>query len=358
MLPILFQSPQRRIIYFLRATFGTDLAAPLPASLPVDLGGPFTVTDTESKLSQSASALVSAGGKAVPAFGDPGIREIARPRTIGHALLTKMRFTTGSTQLMFGWDPVAGSTIDAHAFYKSGTGTINIRVGTANVTLGSLDITADTDYLFLIVLLNPGAVYLHKLASASSWTVDWVDNSQSQATLIPSLANHSAFVATDRLDGFDLGRADARFSANTGLITARLATNSAGDTITHAADAIVQQTLTAATGVDKDLGIRMTDDNNGWFARMNQAGSTVKLIEKVAGVETSRGSVATTFTNGVDYILTAIFEGNTIRVMVDNTTKITYSSASFQATATTAKAVFAGTEFKSYPRTIALRSDL
>jgi hypothetical protein len=196
--------------------------------------------------------------------------------------------------------------------------------------------------------------YLIRGGIYTNWTLLYVSNTGTTAKAPVLNFFDESGTALDNFRVLDLAPLDSRFASDEGLATARIASNSAGDTIAQQADALVEQTLTAATGVDKDLYVRWVDDNNTWIVRQNQAGSTVKLIEKVAGVETSRGSTATTYTNAVAYRHIAICEGIVIKVYVDNVLKITYSSASFQATAIMAKGAAAGAELKSYPRTLSL----
>jgi hypothetical protein len=94
-------------------TFTTDDAAPITSPRTCEPGpGLATIVDTENKLSISGDNLVCAGGKTVPAFGDPSAwlgRDNAGsvdavPFTVGMAGL--LDFTPGLTskQFMFGFD--------------------------------------------------------------------------------------------------------------------------------------------------------------------------------------------------------------------------------------------------------------
>jgi hypothetical protein len=49
------RNARRAIVYLLKATFTTPQAAPLPASLAVDNGGPLAVSDATGIFSQSAA---------------------------------------------------------------------------------------------------------------------------------------------------------------------------------------------------------------------------------------------------------------------------------------------------------------
>jgi hypothetical protein len=342
------------IRYLLRATFSTDMAAPLPASLPVDVGGPLTVVQNDGQFSQSGGKLVFPA-QTTAAWGDlHAVDASGRARVAGRALL--FAFSLTATQnAWIGWNndnspTTATTSTEIQAVY------LGASMVAYPANIGVASIVATTDYEVAIILRSTGSLILIRGGIFATWTLLWVNNSGNAATLYPAFSNFNSAGTLDNFRVLDLNVLDSRFATDEGLAVARIASNSTGDAITQTADGWVEQTLTAATGVDKDLYVRWTDDNNCWIVRQNQAGSTVKLIEKVAGVETSRGSVATTYTNAVAYRHIAICEGSVIKVYVDTTLKITYSSASFQATATTAKAPSVGTEFKSYPRTPSLPS--
>jgi lysophospholipase L1-like esterase len=115
-------------------------------------------------------------------------------------------------------------------------------------------------------------------------------------------------------------------------------------------DAIVEHIITAATGVTQELMIRRVDDNNCWIIRMDQAGSTVKLIEKVGGVETEKGSAAQTWTHGTQFRIVVSAEAYHILVYVGTTAKINYNSAYSNSTATGIKVSRAGTELVAWPK--------
>lgn len=343
------------LVYLLKATFSQDMAAPLPASLPIDTGGPLTVVQVDGQLSQSGGKLVFPA-QTTPAWGDLYLVEATgRSRIAGRALLATINLSAAAYH-WFGFNDdatPADAVSGGEAFRIQPAGQPWVK-GSSGLTDTGITLITATDYQYAIVLRATGAWFFLRGEVLVNWTLVWVTNTNTTATLYPAFSVYNASGTLDNFRVLDLGTYDSRFATDEGLATARIASNSAGDTIAHPADAWIEQTLTAATGVDKDLYVRWTDDANCWIVRQNQAGATVKLIEKVAGVETARGSVATTYTNATAYRQIAICEGSVIKVYVDTTLKITYSSASFQATATTAKAQSAGAEFKSYPRTVDL----
>lgn len=132
----------------------------------------------------------------------------------------------------------------------------------------------------------------------------------------------------------------------------------ANDTATSEKDALIEYTVTVATNDVVELSVRRTDDNNRWILRGSQAGSTLKIIEVSAGVETERASAAFTWVNGVTYIISSMMDTNFIRGLVyreSNTTYggyVSYASAAFNNTATGVKVSKAGTNLACFQRNI------
>lgn len=124
------------------------------------------------------------------------------------------------------------------------------------------------------------------------------------------------------------------------------------ETTTSEANALIEQTWTAVTDETWELSTRRTDDDNRWIVRCDQAGSTIKLIERNAGVETERSSAAQTWTNGTQYRLVVVQDGDAIRTYVANVAKNSYTSASFNNTATGVETDKAGSNLVTYPRTL------
>jgi hypothetical protein len=137
-----------------------------------------------------------------------------------------------------------------------------------------------------------------------------------------------------------------------GIATNRVATTSAVSETTSEANALIEHTITAATGVTQELSIRRTDDDNRWVIRMDQAGSTIKLIERNGAAETERSSAAQTWTNGTAYRVVAIADGNAIRSFVADVARNAYTSATFNNTATGVQVSHAGSDLVAWPRVL------
>lgn len=323
----------------------------LPASLPVDIGGPASVTDTNNAMEQIGGGFLVNG----TVVANDGIMTTQHARITGRAFCWKTRNRTAVTSTSnqgLARTNLASASVLAGGVY-SAVNTFQFRDGSTVIdTLA----WSSGEHQFIGIALSTGAILLGRDGTSGAWTLIWISSTDSSTPIYGKwrMSGAQNFV-TDDWEIIDLGVYDSRFASDYAHASARIATNSAGDSILQTPDAWVEQTLTAATGVDKDLYVRWVDNNNTWIVRQNQAGSTVKLIEKVAGVETQRGSAASTFTNGTDYRMIAVCNGSTIKVFVGAAAPaITYSSASSFATATTAKAPNAGTELKSVPLSFAL----
>jgi hypothetical protein len=72
------------------------------------------------------------------------------------------------------------------------------------------------------------------------------------------------------------------------------------------------QVVTPSSGVS-ELRFRYQDSSNYWRVEQNIAGGTLKLIKRIAGVETTVGTTAVNWTTGEPVRLIALFFGSNIR---------------------------------------------
>ncbi len=175
-----------------------------------------------------------------------------------------------------------------------------------------------------------------------------------------------AFATVANADGkvsglrvLDLSLYDSRFASDYGLATSRVAAADAGTVTTMSSDALVEATWTPAASDVYELSVRRTDDDNRWIVRCDQAAGTIKLVERNGGVETERSSAAQTWTVGTAYRVVAICDGTTIKTWVNSgLAKNTYSSATFNQTATGVKTSHAVTNLIVWPRYVTLPSGI
>ncbi len=115
-------------------------------------------------------------------------------------------------------------------------------------------------------------------------------------------------------------------------ITSSTGGNAAAADAGHS-DATVQADVTPG---NNSCGIlfRLTDANNYWWAESDNNAQAFRLVEWNAGSVINRGQVAVTLNGGTTYTVQAVLSGSTITVTLDGGNMITYSSATFNQTAT------------------------
>lgn len=347
---LLIQSGYR---YLLLARFSTDIAAPLPASLPVDVGT-LTTVQVDGQLSQSGGKLVFPAQATPAAYEDQFIRGSSLLRLAGRALLGDLNYSThGFSALGWSNSPTlvnpAGSM--AASVYTTG-GSVGIRtsVGLAGGLLFAT-LSTGTVYQFVSILRSTGCFVLIKGGSFTNWTLLWVHNQDSTATLYPAFTNFDSIGTLDNFRVLDL----AQIATDAQVYTNRLVSPIAGTATTHAADALIEFTFSYA-GAVMYFQYRRTSATNSW--EVDADTGSVTLFQVVAGVYTSRGTVGSTFAATNTYRVVIVAEGNVHKVYVNNVLKITYTDAgNFQNTATgiSVDAVSASmSEVIAWPRTVAL----
>jgi hypothetical protein len=338
--------------YLLYDQFTTDLAAGSVNGTSAEPGpGTRVVSDSGSKLSISSSKLTASGSTASnnPRFALSG----SQARAAGMALRAILNMSNVNS-FGFGFN-TANSDFDnvIPGLITGGATDAYMRTGggaSIGLPFRSVLSTA-TNYTVSVLLRSTGAFLI------INDVLEWVDNTGTQSPLFPGLASRGAAWA-GTVDDFRLIQLDAPWTTDAGIATSISASPASGATGTMTADAFVEFTWTAATGATLELDVRRTDANNRWCVRCSQAGSTIKLIEINAGVETERASAAQTWNNGTVYRIVVPCVGNTIRTYVSNTAKNNYASASFNNTATgIAVAGFAtGANLIAWPRSMVLPS--
>lgn len=338
-----YGSPASVYVPILLDQFTTNASAPLTSPRTCEPIGTATITDAENSVSIASNKL-TLGTQTAHNFRGyfTGVQTFAA----GLAFFAKQGGTNAvQSRVYFGTafsNQTSGGGVET-AYVTDAAGAVgNVITNGANDTIALIRTTSGIEY----ILQNSKLL--------------WVSTKVSTANIGMSCMQYLLNL-TSTFDNLEVAILGAPWAADYGLATQRIATNSAGDTISQTADAIVEWTFTAQTGVTKDLYFRYVDDNNTWIARMDQANSKIFLYEKNASTETERGATggtAFTQTNGVSYTVKAIMDTQTIYLCAGTgspgpiSVKTTYTSASFNQSATTAKAPAAGTNFISYPRTI------
>lgn len=317
--------------FLLRDDFTTDDAAPLTSPRTAEPGpGTLTAVQTDGQLSVSGGKLAFPA-QTTPAFGDQGFYDAtARSRLAGRALLYGINGSTVTLaeRAYIGWGVSAAvhSVDGGHSvgFNPNATGGLNVSLSSTVVLLVGTFV-ASTDYQVAVIQRGSGAIYLIKGGLFTSWTLLWVENAGSTTPLYATFSNHSFAGALDFFHALDL---PAPFDTDYGLATQRIAGSvSASQAFVHEADCLIEYGWTGATDFNGSkhvtVSFRSQDASNLWKVRL-QGNNVVALFERVAGVDTSRGS-ASSIPNGRVVIVAS---GITIRVYVANVLRITYASAS------------------------------
>lgn len=354
----LLRTRRNAVRYSVRDRFLADTAAPLVDGMAAQPGpGNRALVQNDGQFSTLNRQLV-VPVQATPVDGDLRISWDAQTRTAGLAVFFgRFRLLTASASIRFGWG-VAATGNPTQAMLRMNSLVLSgFQNGSTVGTFGGHNL--NTDYEICVVVRDTGSYWLMRGGAGTTaympeWTLVWVDPVSTTTPLYPVISSLSmgALVENVRVPYDPL---PAPWNVAYGIAVGRKAVTVNGDTLAHdSAGGIIEYTLTAATGVTQELKFRIQDASNYWVVRMDQAGSTMKLIEVVAGVETERSSSAQTWTNGTSYrIVVHMFRTN-IRTFAGTTAaapaaKNTYLTAATGLTASLASVSHAGTNFNSWP---------
>lgn len=336
-----------------RFRFPTAIAAgamPSPYTEP-NAADSLTLVDASGLLGTSPDALAFVG---TPAAISNVYGTTIIPRAAGRAfLLTNpsraVVASVGSWRFGLGTSPTDANLdigLDANGNSQG------FRPKTGNAALPAF-LSGPTPTQFAFVMRGTGGFDLYRAGVSGAWTLAWVYNTGTADLYAKSFMN-LAVAQNFSLTNWRVADLGGAFATDYGLATDRKATSAANDTIAMAVDAIVEYTVTAATGVTQELMVRRTDDNNCCIVRMDQAGSTIRVYERIAGVETPVGaSTAQTWTNGTQYRVVLIIAGNVVTPVVANVGK-TAGTLAGNTSATGVKVSRAGADLVSWPRSVSI----
>lgn len=185
--------PAVTVADLLNDTFTTALGAGSVNGTASEPGpGSRTVTDAESKLSLSGGNISISGGKASPAWGDPGIWWPSLSRTAGRTLIVSdVAVTDVTSAVEIGFDSgTAGNIVDG--IRVTGDTLLPVYGGTVGP---SVYVPTDgTTYSIATVLRAAGAFNFLKVGT--TWKLVWVAETGTDATLFPAISGYNA-VLTD-----------------------------------------------------------------------------------------------------------------------------------------------------------------
>ena len=313
--------------------------------------GPGTraVTDTESKLSVGGGAL-AIGAKSVLAGGDPAVWYGSIPRTAGVAFFSDITAPDSGTSAFFGFDNDTSGFANAN-FFALASVALYARNGGVSVSVGNFP--AASGRKTCLILRSSGALFFVK-TDVGKWILLWIDSANSAATLYPHIHNYSA--VTLSATSLRCIALPAPFDTDAGLATdTHSGAVSAGTTFTHESDVWMEFIATTVPSGDSiDVQFRKADSLNYWICRINSSGD-ISLEEVVDGSETQRGLAAGVVSNGHRVVIIA--DDESIRVLSNNTSRISYGSAASAKTATAGEVDALGTggavsNVYTWPRTL------
>lgn len=316
--------------------FTTDAVAPLASPRTCEPGpGTLTLVQTDGSFATSGGQLVVTA-QSSSVWGDLSLVGASQARSAGRALLATVQNWTDT----FGWigfnndaTPADSATAGVDAIRTDQTPRLLNAVTNGTTIITGLQFALSTTYQIAVVHRAAGCFHFVSggaFGTFPTMTLIWVGNAGTGAGF-PALSYHSQRGNVDDFRVIDLG---GSFATSTGIATAVSATPSNPTALTGTADGLIEFSWTVATGETLELDVRRTDADNRWIVRCDQGGSTIKLIERNATIETERASAAQTWTNGVQFRIVVLMQGTLIKTFVANAARASYSSATFNQAAT------------------------
>jgi len=328
-------------VFLLRDEFVTDEAAPIASPRTCEPGpGTCVVTDTLNVLSVSGGRLVATSGAG---YGDPGVWGDLFTRAVGMAVFGEI-IEIESGRELFGFDTDRSSLPNQALFFFG-----NNLYAYENTQIEVGGCALNTSYVLSVVQRTAGTFYLIRGGVYTNWTLLYVANVLNYTQMYPCCVGHTKGWSAGYMRRAQLA---SSWATDYGIATNRVESAAVDELTSSEADAIIEATWTAVTGETWELRTRRTDVDNRWIVRCSQADSTIKLIERNAGVVTERSSAAQTWTNGTAYRLVVIQDDETIKTYVADVVKNSYASAAFNKLATGVKTSHAVSNLVCWPRTL------
>lgn len=325
------------MLYLLLDEFTTNEAAPITLPRTCEPGpGTLTGAQTSGTMTIVGQLLRTTGANSTTA---PRIQTGAISRVTGRAFAVAA--VAGTANRVIGYDATATLTWDVDYHWRPDG---RFRLWTSPATDAN---ALGGDYLgeSPILIMRPTGLILVR----GGGVVEYIGNIGSEATLYAGMIHFG--VGDGDQDDWRIADLPTPWDTDYGIATNRIATTSNGSTTTSEADAIIEHTITAATGVTQELTVRRVDNDNRIIIRMDQAAGTIKVIERAAAVETELlgGTGTQTWTNGVSYRIVVIMEGTQYRVFVADVAK-NITSSTFNQAAIGVQVSHAGTNLVAWPR--------
>lgn len=284
--------------FLFRDEFITAASAPLTTPRTCEPGpGTLTLVQNDGQMSVAAG-LLTIPAQVTPVFSDLGFVGSAITRASGVMIAQPLIFNTGTKQFFIchlRTNAAVGSN-QSGAGIQCDTDGLFIFEGAVQSKLGSAHALylapSAQENVFAVVLRTTGAYFI------INDHLVYVGQNDSTATLYPHSAVYDNNYTSDYLRIAQLG---VPFIADRGLATYYDATPIANDVAVSESDALHFFEWTPASAEVFELKYRWIDDDNCMVMRCSQAGSTIKVIQRKAGVETEEATAAQTWTIATKY---------------------------------------------------------
>lgn len=305
------------LLYLLRDEFITAQGAPLGATRTPEPGpGGWTTVQVNGNLSIDSQGLVVP----VPSptgWGNVGIHETsAFDRAAGMAALMAFRYTSGTINAIFGFNPSSGVgfTFDDGAIYLQGGGLITPRNTSTTAQVGTWDTSTSVENIFASVLLGTSGSYMFQRV-AGVWTLIWYTPFGNSATMRVGFSTFNTAYKVRYARRRQLG---APWTTDFAIATVNIASPAHLTQYGATADAIHRLTITAPGTLANECGFRyrIQDASNYWRAYFNSAGA-FRIDSVNAGVATNRVNVAGVITAG---------QTRSIQIVCDGSDHVGYTS--------------------------------
>jgi hypothetical protein len=304
--------------WLLRDEFTTDDAAPITSPRTCEPGpGLLVVVDTEDKLSLSGGSLVCTGGKAVPAWGDPGVwlaeDNSGSPAeyavSSGHACFIDLTIQS-APHISCGFDGDGAGLTDSPFVYFNSTNNLEVNSGGAGSVIGTWAV--DEQYKILCVKRSPtvGEFFI------INGELVWVDSTAGvDGSGYPSISNHSGSFTAAVLALISLADHHAAWGGDWSEVTDAKTNPASGTAFSCDVDYHVNTTFTHEDTKIVLVSTRFTDVDNRVYWHASGTGLLV-IYEYYLGTPNLLYASAT-FSDGVAYEIDVVHNGSSYKLFVD-----------------------------------------
>lgn len=280
--------------------FGQAEAAPLATPHNAPGGGTATITGSLSSIEEGLFKALSTAG------ASPGAFTLDATYTgAGLAIIGKVRYNASGIEFGVGIE-LGAVRASANPWIYSVQGSYDRGIG------------AWTQGVFRKLMFVRGGAGEAYFVDLDTRQLLFVSGETSSASISPLFTSLAVGNAQGDCEFIRVARLGAPWLDSYGLAMVNLTSPSIPSTQTGEADAVFHVGWSIGSGETLDILFRRTDDDNCWIVRCAAADAganpdTIKLIEKIAGVETVRGSSSETFSVSGTAVIMITAIGTTIR---------------------------------------------